>query len=75
VGSLSVTGIGPLSCSADGWLMLNAGARAAAPRTAAGSCAGLPAVTAVRYLGRTGYGATAAPPEPCTARSAPTLAR
>jgi hypothetical protein len=61
VGSLSVTGIGPLSCPADGWLMLNAGARAAAPRTAAGSCAGLPAVTAVRYRGRTGSGARARP--------------
>jgi hypothetical protein len=61
VGSLSVTGIGPLSCPADGWLMLNAGARAAAPRTAAGSCAGLPAVTAVRYRGRTGSGARSRP--------------
>ena len=61
VGSLSVTGVGPLSCPADGWLMLNAGARAAAPRTAAGSCATLPPVTAVRYLGRTGSGATARP--------------
>ncbi len=39
VGSLSVTGIHTLSCPADGWLTLNSGARAAAPRTAAGSCA------------------------------------
>ena len=61
VGSVSVTGVGPLSCPADGWLMLNAGARAAAPRTAAGSCATLPPVTAVRYLGRTGSGATSRP--------------
>ena len=42
VGSLSVTGLGAPSCPADGWLMLNAGARGG-PRTAAGSCAGLPA--------------------------------
>ena len=56
VGSLSVTGVGPRSCPADGWLTLNAGARAAAPRTAAGSCAPLPAVTEVRYAGGTGPG-------------------
>ena len=55
-GSLSVTGVGPRSCPADGWLTLNAGARAAAPRAAAGSCAPLPAVTEVRYVGGTGPG-------------------
>ena len=48
VGSLSVTGVSPVSCPADGWLTLNAGARAAAPRTATGSCARLPPVTEVR---------------------------
>lgn len=47
VGSLSVTGLGAPSCPADGWLMLNAGARAAGPRTTAGSCAGLPAAAQV----------------------------
>ncbi len=51
VGSLSVTSVRTPGCPADGWLMLNAGARAAAPRTAAGSCAPLPGVTEVRYLG------------------------
>ena len=51
VGSLSVTGVRTVSCPADGWLTLNAGARAAAPRTAAGSCAPLPAVSEVHYRG------------------------
>lgn len=50
VGSLSVTGVHTLSCPADGWLTLNSGARAAAPRTTAGSCAPLPAVTAMPGL-------------------------
>lgn len=45
VGSLVVSGITPLACPADGWLTLNAAARAAAPRTAAGACQPLPAVT------------------------------
>jgi hypothetical protein len=44
VGSLVVSGVTTLSCPADGWLTLNAGARVAAPRTAAGSCEPLPAV-------------------------------
>ena len=50
VGSLSVTGIHPVSCPADGWLTLNAGARAAAPRTAAGSCAPLARVAQMRGI-------------------------
>jgi hypothetical protein len=58
VGSLSVTGARTPGCPADGWLMLNAGARAAAPRTATGSCAPLPEVTEVRYLGGTAGGTT-----------------
>jgi hypothetical protein len=44
VGSLVVSGVATVSCPADGWLTLNAGARVAAPRTAAGSCEPLPAV-------------------------------
>ena len=50
VGSLSVTGIHPVSCPADGWLTLNSGARAAAPRTAAGSCAPLAQVAQMRGI-------------------------
>ncbi|HEY2443737.1 MAG TPA: hypothetical protein VGI31_11415, partial [Streptosporangiaceae bacterium] len=34
-----------LACPAGGWLTLNAGARASAPRAASGRCAALPAVT------------------------------
>jgi hypothetical protein len=58
VGSLSVTGVSAVSCPADGWLTLNAGARAAAPRTATGACAPLPPVTGVRYVGGPGPGGT-----------------
>jgi hypothetical protein len=54
VGSLSATGVRTPGCPADGWLTLNAGARAAAPRTATGSCAPLPEVTEVQYRGRAG---------------------
>ncbi len=36
-GSLSVTGVHPLTCPADGWLTLNAGNRAAWPAAARGS--------------------------------------
>ena len=43
VGDLVVHGEDELTCPADGWLTLNAGARAMAPRTAAGNCAALPA--------------------------------
>ena len=46
VGSLLVSWDSTVTCPADGWLTLNAGARAAAPRTAAGSCGALPAVVA-----------------------------
>ena len=44
-GSLSVTGVYPLTCPADGWLTLNAANRAAAPRPPGGACPPLPAVT------------------------------
>jgi hypothetical protein len=46
VGSLLVSWDSTVTCPADGWLTLNAGARAAAPRAAAGSCGSLPAVVA-----------------------------
>ena len=45
VGSLVVSGIHPRTCPADGWLTLNAAARAAVPHAAAGSCPAVPAVT------------------------------
>jgi len=48
VGNLVVHAVDALACPADGWLTLNAGARAAAPRPASGQCAALPAVVAAR---------------------------
>jgi hypothetical protein len=45
VGSLVVSGIHPRTCPADGWLTLNAAARAAVPHTAAGPCPAGPGVT------------------------------
>jgi hypothetical protein len=45
VGSLVVSGIHPRTCPADGWLTLNAAARAAVPHAAAGPCPAVPAVT------------------------------
>ena len=45
VGSLVVSGIHPRTCPADGWLTLNAAARAAVPHAAGGSCPAVPAVT------------------------------
>jgi hypothetical protein len=44
-GSLVVSGIRPRTCPADGWLTLNAAARAAVPHAAAGPCPAPPAVT------------------------------
>ena len=44
VGSLVVSAVRTYACPADAWLMLNAGARAMAPRPAPESCAALPAV-------------------------------
>ncbi len=44
VGSLVVSGIHPRTCPADGWLTLNAAARASAGSQAAGPCHALPAV-------------------------------
>ena len=44
-GSLSVTGVYPRTCPADGWLTLNAANRAAAPRPPGGACPPLPGVT------------------------------
>jgi len=45
-GSLVVSGVHPLTCPADGWLTLNAAARAAVPHPAAGPCPADPAVAA-----------------------------
>src|SRR5579863_1165239 len=43
-GNLVVHAVQSLTCPADGWLTLNAGARAMAPRAAAGQCPALPPV-------------------------------
>jgi hypothetical protein len=45
VGSLVVSGIRPRTCPADGWLTLNAAARAAVPHAATGPCPAAPPVT------------------------------
>jgi hypothetical protein len=45
-GNLVVHAVQALTCPADGWLTLNAGARAMAPRAASGRCPDLPSVTA-----------------------------
>jgi hypothetical protein len=57
VGNLVVHATSSLTCPADGWLTLNAGARAGAPRPHSGQCPALPAVVP----DRTASGATPAP--------------
>src|SRR5215831_7221320 len=54
VGSLIVTGIHPRTCPADGWLTLNAAARAAVPHPATGPCPPAPTVTAQPSRGQPG---------------------
>ena len=54
VGSLVVSGIHPRTCPADGWLTLNAGARAAVPHAATGPCPAAPAVTVQPSRGHPG---------------------
>ena len=54
VGSLVVSGIHPRTCPADGWLTLNAGARAAVPHAATGPCPVTPAVTVQPSRGHRG---------------------
>jgi hypothetical protein len=54
VGSLVVSGIHPRTCPADGWLTLNAAARAAVPHAASGPCPAVPAVTAHPSRGHPG---------------------
>ena len=54
VGSLVVGGIHPRTCPADGWLTLNAAARAAVPQAASGPCPAVPAVTAHPSRGHPG---------------------
>jgi hypothetical protein len=62
VGSLVVSGIHPRTCPADGWLTLNAAARAAVPHPAAGPCPAGPAVTAQPSRGNPGTPAPARVP-------------
>jgi hypothetical protein len=59
VGSLVVSGIHPRTCPADGWLTLNAAARAAVPHPATGPCPPAPAVTAQPSGGQPGTPAPA----------------
>ena len=54
VGSLVVSGIHPRTCPADGWLTLNAGARAAVPHAATGPCPVAPTVTVQPSRGHPG---------------------
>ena len=54
VGSLVVSGIHPRTCPADGWLTLNAAARAAVPHAATGPCPAPPAVTVQPSRGHPG---------------------
>ena len=54
VGSLVVSGIHPRTCPADGWLTLNAAARAAVPHAATGPCPAAPAVVAQSSRGHPG---------------------
>ena len=67
VGSLVVSGIHPRTCPADGWLTLNAAARAAVPRAAAGPCPAVPAVTVQPSRGPHGA------PSPARVPSMPSL--
>ena len=54
VGSLVVSGIHTRTCPADGWLTLNAAARAAVPHAATGPCPAGPAVTVQPSRGHPG---------------------
>jgi hypothetical protein len=54
VGSLVVSGIHPRTCPADGWLTLNAAARAAVPHAATGPCPAAPAIVAQSSRGHPG---------------------
>jgi hypothetical protein len=66
VGNLVVHATSSMTCPADGWLTLNAGARAGAPRPHSGQCPALPAVVP----GHTPSGAT---PAPAVIRQMPAL--
>jgi hypothetical protein len=57
VGNLVVYAVDTLTCPADGWLTLNSGARALAPRPAPGRCSALPPVASLP-TGRTRTGRT-----------------
>jgi hypothetical protein len=67
VGSLVVSGIHPRTCPADGWLTLNAAARAAVPHAAAGPCPAVPAVAVQPSRGPHGA------PSPARVPSMPSL--
>jgi hypothetical protein len=62
VGSLVVSGIRPRTCPADGWLTLNAAARAAVPHAAAGPCPAAPPVMVQPSRARPGTPAPARVP-------------
>ena len=62
VGSLVVSGIRPRTCPADGWLTLNAAARAAVPHAAAGPCPAAPQVMVQPSRARPGIPAPARVP-------------
>jgi hypothetical protein len=66
VGNLVVHATSSLTCPADGWLTLNAGARAGAPRPHSGQCPALPAVVPDRT-------ASGAKPAPADIRQMPAL--
>jgi hypothetical protein len=66
VGNLVVHATSSLTCPADGWLTLNAGARAGVPRPHSGQCPALPAVVRDRT-------ASAATPAPADIRQMPAL--
>jgi len=66
VGNLVVHATSSLTCPADGWLTLNAGARAGAPRPHSGPCPALPAVVPDRA-------ASGGTPAPADIRQMPAL--
>jgi hypothetical protein len=61
VGNLVVYAVDTLTCPADGWLTLNSGARALAPRPASGRCGSLPPVIPMAAAGTSGTHGVPAP--------------
>src|SRR5206468_7433946 len=62
-GSLVVSGIHPRTCPADGWLTLNAAARAAVPHAAVGPCPADPRITVQSSPARPGTPSPARVPQ------------